>query len=91
MDFFDAAGTQPWVAHVSYIKPHWPYIVPEPYASMFGPEHVLPARRHQIELDDPHPVFGAMQQHRVSKSFAQDEVRRHVILAYMGLIKQIAD
>jgi len=91
IDFIDAAGDQPWVAHVSYIKPHWPYIVPEPYASMFGPEHVLPARRHQIELDDPHPVFGAMQQHRVSKSFAQDEVRRHVIPAYMGLIKQIDD
>lgn len=91
MDFIDAAGDQPWVAHVSYIKPHWPYIVPEPYASMFGPEHVLPAKRHQVELDDPHPVFGAMQQHRVSKSFAQDKVRRHVIPAYMGLIKQIDD
>lgn len=91
IDFIDEAGDQPWVAHVSYIKPHWPYIVPEPYASMFGPEHVLPVKRHQVELDEPHPVFGAMQQHRVSLNFSREEVRRRVIPAYMGLIKQIDD
>ena len=39
----------PWCCHLSYIKPHWPYIVPEPYASMFGPEHVLPVIRTDAE------------------------------------------
>ncbi|MDP5347288.1 MAG: sulfatase-like hydrolase/transferase, partial [Paracoccaceae bacterium] len=29
---FIAGATQPWCCHLSYIKPHWPYIVPEPYA-----------------------------------------------------------
>ncbi len=28
---------RPWCLHLSYIKPHWPYIAPEPYASMYGP------------------------------------------------------
>ncbi len=45
MDFIDEAietnPNQPWVAHVSYIKPHWPYIVPEPYASLYGPDDYL--------------------------------------------------
>ncbi|MBK0328857.1 sulfatase-like hydrolase/transferase [Phaeobacter gallaeciensis] len=91
MDFIDQAGDQPWVAHVSYIKPHWPYIVPEPYASMYGPEHILPVSRSEAERSDPHPVFGAMQDHRVSRNFARDEVRERVIPAYMGLIKQIDD
>lgn len=91
MNFIDSAGDQPWIAHVSYIKPHWPYIVPEPYASMYGPEHILPVKRHQDEKVDAHPVYGAMQDHRVSKSFARDEVRERVIPAYMGLIKQIDD
>jgi arylsulfatase A-like enzyme len=91
MDFIDQAGDQPWVAHVSYIKPHWPYIVPEPYASMYGPEHILPVSRSEYERIDPHPVFGAMQDHRVSRNFARDEVRERVIPAYMGLIKQIDD
>ncbi len=31
---------RPWCLHLSYIKPHWPYIAPEPYASMYGPGDV---------------------------------------------------
>ena len=95
MDFIDQAiadpAGQPFVAHISYIKPHWPYIVPEPYASMYGPETILPVKRHAAERDDPHPVYAAMQEHRVSRSFAREEVRQAVIPAYMGLIKQIDD
>ena len=34
------AGGTPWLAHLSYIKPHWPYIVPAPYHDMFGANHV---------------------------------------------------
>jgi len=91
IDFINNAGDQPWVAHVSYIKPHWPYIVPEPYASMYGPEHILPVKRNPTERQNPHPVYAAMQQHRVSRNFARDEVRETVIPAYMGLIKQLDD
>jgi arylsulfatase A-like enzyme len=91
IEFINNADSQPWVAHVSYIKPHWPYIVPEPYASMYGPEHVLPAKRDRAEQQDPHPVYGAMQQHRVSRNFSRDNVRETVIPAYMGLIKQLDD
>ena len=92
MAFIDQAGPRPWVAHVSYIKPHWPYIVPEPYASMFGPEDVLPVVRDEAERGpDAHPVFRAMQQHRVSRAFSTPGVRERVIPAYMGLIKQIDD
>ncbi len=32
---------RPWCLHLSYIKPHWPYIAPEPYASMYGADDVL--------------------------------------------------
>ncbi|NBR34577.1 MAG: phosphonate monoester hydrolase [Rhodobacteraceae bacterium] len=91
IDFLSNAGPDPWVAHVSYIKPHWPYIVPEPYASMYGPEHVIPAIKSIKEQEDPHPVFKAMQDHRVSKTFANEETRTTVIPAYMGLIKQLDD
>ncbi|MGE4336710.1 MAG: alkaline phosphatase family protein [Pigmentiphaga sp.] len=91
IDFMNEAGEQPWCLHLSYIKPHWPYIVPEPYASMFGPEHVIPAVRDASEREDPHPVYAAMMEHRVSRTFSRDGVREAVIPAYMGLIKQIDD
>ena len=91
MDFIETAGDDPWVLHVSYIKPHWPYIVPDPYASMYGPEHVLPPVRAQHERVDPHPVYGAFMNTKVSRSFSRDDVRNSVLPAYMGLIKQIDD
>src|SRR5690606_41540077 len=31
MEFITDAGDQPWCLHLSYMKPHWPYIAPAPY------------------------------------------------------------
>ncbi|MEL6206812.1 MAG: sulfatase-like hydrolase/transferase, partial [Pseudomonadota bacterium] len=81
----------PWCAHLSYIKPHWPYIVPAPYHNMYGDNHVPAAIRHEAERDDPHPVYGAYMANRIASAFQEDNVRRKVIPAYMGLIKQCDD
>ncbi|WP_305969429.1 MULTISPECIES: sulfatase-like hydrolase/transferase [unclassified Mameliella] len=81
----------PWCAHVSFIKPHWPYIVPAPYHDMYGHNQIQPPLRHPAELDDPHPVLGAYHDARVAQAFQRDEVREKVIPAYMGLIKQCDD
>lgn len=89
LEFIDQMdGKEPWLAHVSYIKPHWPYIVPAPYHNMFDASHVSPATRHEVELEDPHPVFGAYQGNKIALAFQKEEVRQKVIPAYMGLIKQ---
>ena len=88
---FMAQAQGPWCAHVSFIKPHWPYIVPAPYHAMYGPEHVLPAVRSEAERDDPQPVYGAYMGNRIAAAFQQDEVRKKVIPTYMGLIKQCDD
>lgn len=90
MAFVDQAKG-PWCAHLSYIKPHWPYIVPAPYHDMFGPEDVIAPVRHEAELEDPHPVYGAFMDGRIGKTFARDDVREAVIPAYMGLVKQCDD
>ena len=91
MDFIREAGDKPWCLHLSYIKPHWPYIAPAPYNTMYGPDDVIPAIRSEDERKNPHPVFRAFMDHRVSQSFSREEVRREVIPVYMGLIKQIDD
>ena len=93
MDFIrDAKGDgRPWCLHLSYIKPHWPYIAPEPYASMYKGAPIPPAIRSDAERDGAHPVFRAFMDMRVSENLSRDEVRRTVIPAYMGLIKQIDD
>lgn len=81
----------PWCAHLSYIKPHWPYIVPAPYHDMYGPNHVPAATRHDMEREDPHPVFGAYMSGKIAQAFQREDVRQKVIPAYMGLIKQADD
>jgi arylsulfatase A-like enzyme len=91
MEFIAGAGDQPWCVHLSYIKPHWPYIAPAPYHTMYGTGDVIPAHRSEAERRDPHPVRQAFMQMRVGRNFSRDEVRERVIPAYMGLIKQIDD
>ncbi|MEX0371007.1 MAG: sulfatase-like hydrolase/transferase [Tateyamaria sp.] len=81
----------PWCAHLSYIKPHWPYIVPAPYHAMYGPNHVPAAIRAEAERDDAHPVFDAFMNGPVGRAFQDEDVRAKVIPAYMGLVKQCDD
>lgn len=88
LDFIDQAGAAPWCLHLSYIKPHWPYLAPAPYHAMYGPEHVIAANRSEAEKRDPHPVIAAFMAHEESVNFARDEVRATVIPTYMGLISQ---
>lgn len=82
---------EPWLCHLSYIKPHWPYIVPAPYNALYDRGHVLPAVRDERERTDPHPVYAAFMEGQVGRAFQRDEVREEVIPAYMGLIKQCDD
>lgn len=91
MDFIREAGDTSWCLHLSYIKPHWPYIVPAPYHNMYGPETHLAPVRSEAERADPHPVYGAFMEERVSRAFTDDHTRSKVLTAYMGLIKQIDD
>ncbi|MGP9788781.1 sulfatase-like hydrolase/transferase [Roseinatronobacter sp. NSM] len=91
IEFMQQAGDTPWCLHLSYIKPHWPYIAPAPYNAIYGPEHVIPVARHPREKTEAHPVFKAFMEGRIGKSFSRDEVREAVIPAYMGLIKQCDD
>lgn len=90
LEFLDQVKGR-WCAHVSYIKPHWPYIVPAPYHAMYGANHVPGPTRAEIERQDPHPVYAAFMGNRIAAAFQQEEVRQKVIPAYMGLIKQCDD
>lgn len=82
---------RPWVCHLSYIKPHWPYIVPAPYHDMYDERHIVDPVRSEAERQTDHPLMQAYLDARVCRSFARDHVREHVIPAYMGLIKQLDD
>jgi arylsulfatase A-like enzyme len=91
IQFLESRGDTPWLAHLSFIKPHWPYIVPAPYHAMYGPKDILPPVRSEAERVDPHPLLKAYQDNAVGQAFHKDDVRNVVIPAYMGLIRQCDD
>lgn len=90
-EFIAEAGNTPWLCHLSYIKPHWPYMAPAPYHDIYGPDSFLPVIRDEIERRDPNPVYRAFMGMEVSETFSKQGARETVLPAYMGLIKQIDD
>jgi arylsulfatase A-like enzyme len=87
--FLEQAGDQPFLLHVSYIKPHWPYIAPAPFHALYGPNQVLPQVAHPAEREAPHPVQAAFMDLEESRTWSRREVRETVIPAYMGLIAEV--
>jgi arylsulfatase A-like enzyme len=87
----EALGDAPWCMHLSYIKPHWPYMAPAPYHNMYSANMILPANRDPSEKQNPHPVIKAFMDHEESQTFSSDECRNRVTPAYMGLISEIDD
>lgn len=91
IEYIEAQGDQPWLMHLSYIKPHWPYLAPAPYNDMYTASDVPPVNRDPAELETDHPLMRAWTQMRVNQSFSRDEVRDVVAPVYMGLIKELDD
>jgi arylsulfatase A-like enzyme len=91
MRFVEDMGEKPWFLHLSYVKPHWPYMAPAPYHALYGAKDCLPLNRDERELVDQHPVLAAYRQHEESISFQRPDAPETVRPAYMGLIRQIDD
>ncbi len=83
--------SKPWCVHLSYIKPHWPYIVPAPYHDMYSKEQVIPVVKSEQEIQNQHPVLQAFRKGIVAKTSTSDEARDRTVPAYMGLVKQCDD
>ncbi|MDQ2961624.1 MAG: alkaline phosphatase family protein [Pseudomonadota bacterium] len=91
LDFLRAQGDRPWMLHLSYVKPHWPYIAPAPYHARYAIEQCLPVKRERRELENAHPVLAAYRQQAECANFMRDEVWRTIRPTYQGLVQQIDD
>jgi arylsulfatase A-like enzyme len=89
IDFIARQASQRWCLHLSYVKPHWPYVAPSPYHQLFRDAPQKPIVKAPHELAQAHPVVRAFQGHEESRSFAQDAIAAHVKPAYMGLVAQL--
>ena len=91
IEFIRDAGDDRWCIHLSYIKPHWPYVVSEPYHQLVHRNDLPSPNRSAAERETDHPVIRAFQRSRIGSTFSRDEVRETVYPAYFGLVKQLDD
>ena len=91
IEYIEEQGDQPWLCHLSYIKPHWPYLAPAPYNDMYSASDVPPVNRTAAERQAEHPLMQAWMDMRVCKTMSMEHVRDLVAPCYMGLIKELDD
>ena len=73
----------PFALCASFISPHFPLVVPEPYFSMYYPEHAdLPAHPEPID----HPKYARVRRFFSLDEGFEDEVIRRCRAAYYGLV-----
>lgn len=89
--YIEQEGDTPWALHLSYVKPHWPYVAPAPYHNLYSLDQCLPLKRSEAELADQHPVLRAYRDHEECSNFARREVSDTVRPVYQGLIQQLDD
>ncbi|WP_439514802.1 alkaline phosphatase family protein [Oceanibaculum nanhaiense] len=65
-------GEEPFFVHLSYLRPHPPFIAPEPYHAMYDPAEVPPPLRGDIaEEKGRHPLLKAMLEAIPQSAFFQ--------------------
>jgi arylsulfatase A-like enzyme len=87
------AGPGAWFAHVSFLRPHPPFLAPAPYDTMFDPASVPPPVRAASRAEEgaQHPLLGVMIDHPFLKSPDDDQEQRELQATYYGMLAEVDD
>lgn len=82
---------EPWCAHVSYLRPHPPYLVPAPYNDLFDPADVPDPARHPTRDDEArlHPFVAAAM--AIVPSPDDELEQRQLQATYYAMIAEVDD
>jgi arylsulfatase A-like enzyme len=98
-----AAAADGWFVHLSYLRPHPPFVAPEPYNALYHPDEVPPFRRAASLAAESaqHPWLAWQlakshaaplpEQERPSFGSLDDAALRQLRATYYGLITQVDD
>jgi arylsulfatase A-like enzyme len=90
MDYIRAV-TGPFVAHLSILRPHPPFIAPEPYNAMYEPESVPGFSRLTTPDEEAtqHPWLAHQLSRREFRASANDKKLRRMKAVYYGLMSEV--
>lgn len=95
LDFVDdrSATGNPWFAHVSYLRPHPPFLAPAPYDTMFDPASVPAPVRAATRADEAaqHPLLDLMINHPIVASPDDQQEQRELQATYYGMLAEVDD
>lgn len=90
LDYLDDVEDE-WFVHVAYIRPHPPFVAPEPYASMYDASEMPDPIRRESHVDegDAHIVLGgALAIPGIRFGDDLDEVRQ-LRATYFGMMSEV--
>lgn len=90
IDYIDSAD-KPFVAHASFLRPHPPFVAPEPYNAMYDPETVPGFKRHDTPADEgrQHPWLAHQLSKRLYRAPANEKKLRRLKAVYYGLMSLV--
>jgi arylsulfatase A-like enzyme len=95
LDFVDdhSATGAPWFAHLSYLRPHPPFLAPAPYDTMFDPASVPDPVRAATRAEEgaQHPLLGLMIDHPFVASPDDPQEQRELRATYYGMLAEVDD
>jgi arylsulfatase A-like enzyme len=103
LTYFAEQQGAPWFVHVSYLRPHPPFVAPEPYNTLYDPEAVpLPVRAASVEEEArQHPLLAYYLASMEQRSFflegtgkvteLSERALRQIRATYYGLISEVDD
>lgn len=85
-----ARRDSPWALCVGFVAPHFPFVVPEPYFSMYYPQFADLPHNPAGHLENLPPAARRLRQWFGFDGYSEDEIRR-ARAAYYGLITYLDD
>ena len=93
LDYIARQGDTPWFLHLVFLRPHPPYIAPEPYNRMYDPASVPAPHRAATPEDEArvHPFVGhCLTRRGFTGTLGEDDLRK-LRATYYGLITEVDD
>ena len=97
----EQVGERPWFAHLSYIRPHPPFIVPAPYNTMFAADEVdgFARAEHRVAETKSHPLMDYFLENATTDHFVPGATGRvselteagfrQIKATYYGMIAEV--
>lgn len=87
----DGPGDEPWFVHAAYIRPHPPFVAPEPYNTMYDPADVaLPVRRSTWQEEGAqHPFMAGATSFAALRGPEDEAGARQMRATYYGMMSEV--